>query len=46
MAKGIYKRGKIYWIRYAGLDGKTALNLQDQGSLIKLRSCISTGKTP
>ncbi len=22
MAKGIYKRGKIYWIRYAGPDGK------------------------
>jgi hypothetical protein len=21
-AKGIYKRGNIYWIRYAGLDGK------------------------
>ncbi|MEW6104570.1 MAG: hypothetical protein AB1630_12275 [bacterium] len=23
MAKGIYKRGNIYWIRYAGLDGRT-----------------------
>lgn len=23
MAKGIYKRGKIYWICYAGLDGRT-----------------------
>jgi len=22
MARGIYKRGRIYWIRYAGLDGK------------------------
>lgn len=22
MAKGIYKRGNIFWIRYAGLDGK------------------------
>ena len=22
MTKGIYKRGKIYWIRYARLDGK------------------------
>jgi integrase len=22
MAKGIYKRGNIYWVRYAGLDGK------------------------
>ncbi|MCX5802510.1 MAG: site-specific integrase [Proteobacteria bacterium] len=23
MVKGIYKRGNIFWIRYAGLDGKT-----------------------
>ena len=23
MAKGIYKRGKIFWIRYAGFDGRT-----------------------
>jgi hypothetical protein len=23
MAKGIYRRGNIYWIRYAGLDGRT-----------------------
>jgi integrase len=23
MTKGIYKRGKVYWICYAGLDGKT-----------------------
>ena len=22
LPKGIYKRGSIYWIRYAGLDGK------------------------
>jgi integrase len=22
MAKGIYKRGNVFWIRYAGLDGK------------------------
>jgi hypothetical protein len=22
VAKGIYKRGNIFWIRYAGLDGK------------------------
>lgn len=22
MAKGIYKRGNVYWMRYAGLDGK------------------------
>lgn len=22
MAKGIYKRGTVYWVRYAGLDGK------------------------
>ena len=23
MAKGIYKRGNVYWICYAGLDGRT-----------------------
>ncbi len=22
MAKGVYKRGNVYWIRYAGLDGR------------------------
>lgn len=22
LPKGIYKRGGVYWIRYAGLDGK------------------------
>jgi len=22
MAKGIYKRGNVYWIRYAGFDGR------------------------
>lgn len=22
MAKGIYKRGNIYWIRYASIDGR------------------------
>ncbi len=22
MAKNIFKRGKVYWIRYTGLDGK------------------------
>jgi hypothetical protein len=22
MAKGIYKRGNVYWIRYVGLDGR------------------------
>ncbi|MEW6676058.1 MAG: hypothetical protein AB1348_08695 [Nitrospirota bacterium] len=21
-ARGIYKRGNVYWIRYAGLDGR------------------------
>ena len=29
MAKGIYKRGNVYWIRYAGLDGKTVYESSD-----------------
>jgi hypothetical protein len=29
MAKGIYKRGKTDWIRYAGLDGKIVYESSD-----------------
>lgn len=29
--KGIYKRGNIYWIRYAGLDGKIVCESTKQG---------------
>lgn len=53
MAKGIYKRGNIYWIRYAGLDGKTVF--ESSGSdkfreaevlLIQRRNAIKEGKQP
>jgi integrase len=53
MAKGIYKRGNIYWIRYAGLDGKTVL--KSSGStkyreaetlLIQRRQETKEGKQP
>lgn len=52
-AKGIYKRGNIYWIRYAGLDGKTVF--ESSGSdkfreaetlLIRRRQSIKEGKQP
>lgn len=51
--KGIYKRGNIYWIRYAGLDGR--LMYESSGSdkfrdaetlLIKRRQSIKEGKQP
>jgi len=53
MARGIYKRGSIYWIRYAGLDGKTVF--ESSGStrfrdaealLIQRRQAIKEGKQP
>lgn len=53
MAKGIYKRGNIYWIRYAGLDGKIVY--ESSGSqrfkdaealLIQRKQAIKEGKQP
>jgi len=53
MAKGIYKRGNIYWIRYAGLDGK--IIYESSGStkfrdaealLIQRKQSIKEGKEP
>ena len=53
MAKGIYKRNKIFWIRYAGLDGRTVY--ESSGStkfkdaedlLIKRKQTIKEGKQP
>jgi integrase len=53
MARGIYKRGNIYWIRYAGLDGK--IIYESSGStkfrdaealLIKRKQVIKEGKQP
>jgi integrase len=31
LPKGVYKRGGVYWIRYAGLDGKIAFESAKQG---------------
>lgn len=51
--KGIYKRGNVYWIRYAGLDGK--MIYESSGSdkfkeaealLIQRRQSIKEGKHP
>jgi len=53
MAKGIYKRGNVHWIRYAGLDGRTVY--ESTGSdkfrvaetlLIQRRQSIKEGKQP
>ena len=53
MTKGIYKRGRVYWIRYAGLDGKTVY--ESTGSdkfrdaetlLLQRKQGIKEGKQP
>lgn len=53
MAKGIYKRGNVHWIRYAGLEGRTVY--ESSGSdkfrvaetlLIQRRQSIKEGKQP
>lgn len=51
--KGIYKRGKIYWIRYAGLDGKIRFESSESTSfkeamdlLTDRRKEIKEGKDP
>ena len=53
MAKGIYKRGKTYWVRYAGLDGNIVF--ESSGSerfddaetlLINRKKAIKDGKQP
>jgi integrase len=53
MTKGIYKRGKTYWIRYAGLDGRIIFEsshsdkFRDAESLlIKRKQTIREGKVP
>lgn len=51
-AKGIYKRGSVYWIRYAGLDGKMRFesggkSFKDaQDLLAQRRTEIKAGKDP
>ncbi|MEO5359189.1 MAG: site-specific integrase [Nitrospirota bacterium] len=53
MAKGIYKRGTIYWIRYAGLDGKTVYESTGSAKfkeaeviLLNRKNAIKEGKQP
>jgi integrase len=52
-AKGLYKRGNIWWLRYAGLDGKTRFETSGSSSfknaqamLIQRRNEIREGKDP
>jgi integrase len=51
--KGIYRRGKIYWIRYAGLDGRIVFESSHSEKfrdaeilLTKRRRSIDEGKQP
>lgn len=53
MAKGIYKRGNIYWIRYAGLDGRIMRESsrskkfrEAETLLIQRKQAIKEGKMP
>ncbi len=53
MAKGIYKRGNVYWIRYAGLDGRIIressgnTRFKDAETLlIQRKQAIKEGKQP
>lgn len=52
-AKGIYKRGSVYWIRYAGLDGKIRFESGQSASfkvaqdlLIQRKKAVMEGKDP
>ena len=53
MAKGVYKRGRVYWVRYAGLDGRTvyessgSTKQKDAETLYRQRKqSIDEGKQP
>jgi len=53
MARGIYKRGAVYWIRYAGLDGRTTRESSGSNKfrdaealLIRRKQAIKEGKQP
>lgn len=53
MAKGIYKRGSVFWIRYAGLDGKTVYESSGsdkfrdaEDKYIRRKKTIKDGKQP
>ncbi len=52
-AKGIYRRGEIYWIRYAGIDGRIVRESSRSSKfrdaetlLIRRRQGIKEGKQP
>lgn len=53
MAKGIYKRGNVFWIRYAGLDGRTVFESSGSDSFkkaealyVQRKNSIQEGKQP
>ena len=53
MARGVYKRGNVYWIRYAGLDGRIVRESsggikfkEAEDLLIERKQSIREGKQP
>jgi integrase len=53
VAKGIYKRGNVFWIRYAGLDGKMVYESSGsdkfrdaEDKYIRRKKAIKDGKQP
>jgi hypothetical protein len=42
--KGIYKRGSVYWVRYAGLDGKVVFQSTKSSKLDKAESFLADRK--
>ena len=53
MAKGLYKRGEVWWIRYAGLDGRIvressgSTRFRDaEALLLQRRNDVKEGKQP
>jgi integrase len=52
-AKGIYRRGNVYWIRYAGLDGRIVFESartekfrEAEALLLKRKQSIKEGRQP
>jgi hypothetical protein len=53
MARGIFKRGNIFWIRYAGIDGRIirestgSTKFRDaEALLIQRKQAVKEGKQP
>lgn len=44
LPKGIYKRGSVYWVRYAGLDGKVVFQSTKSSKLDKAESFLADRK--